>query len=102
MPGRPTPRRPGPHRRSGRPRAAAPGADLSVPALLPVGDADRLADRDALTRTAEPRSRARLSVVRGARHGVLDDVNHRSVAAGTVAFPETPRTALVPVEPSTW
>ncbi|MFD7687662.1 alpha/beta hydrolase [Streptomyces sp. NPDC059781] len=84
---------------------AAYDADLSVPALFLVGDADRLADRDALTRTAKSQSRARLSVVRGARHDVLNDVNHRSVAAETVAFLETLRNRLVPVvsvESSTW
>lgn len=54
---------------------------------------------DALTRTAESQSRARLPVVRGARHDVLNDVNHRSVAAETVAFLETLRNGLVPVVP---
>ncbi|MET4657819.1 alpha-beta hydrolase superfamily lysophospholipase [Streptomyces sp. PvP037] len=85
--------------------AAAYEAELPVPALFLVGDADRLADRDALTRTAESQSRARLSVVRGAHHDVLNDANHRSVAAETVAFLETLRNELVPVvsvESSTW
>ncbi|MFF9488453.1 alpha/beta hydrolase [Streptomyces sp. NPDC014676] len=84
---------------------AAYDAELPVPVLFLVGDADRLADHDALTRTAESQARARLSVVHGAHHDVLNDVNHRSVAAETVAFLETLRNGLVPVvsvESSSW
>ncbi|MGC0379601.1 alpha/beta hydrolase [Streptomyces sp. SAI-229] len=84
---------------------AAYGAELPVPVLFLVGDADRLADHDALTRTAESQTLARLSVVHGAHHDVLNDVNHRSVAAETVAFLETLRNGLVPVvsvESSSW
>ncbi|MFI2507321.1 alpha/beta hydrolase [Streptomyces sp. NPDC018972] len=84
---------------------AAYDADLPVPVLFLVGDADRLADHDALTRTAKSQARARLSVVHGAHHDVLNDVNHRSVAAEIVAFLETLRNGLVPVvsvESSSW
>ncbi|WP_327308501.1 alpha/beta hydrolase [Streptomyces sp. NBC_01298] len=76
-----------------------------VPALLLVGDADPLADREGLARTAKSLPRARLSVVRGAHHDVLNDLQHRSVAAEVVAFLETLRDGLVPlitVESSAW
>jgi alpha-beta hydrolase superfamily lysophospholipase len=84
---------------------AAYQADLAVPALLLVGDADPLADRDALTRTAKTLSRSRLAVVRDAHHDVLNDLQHRSVAAEVVTFLEALRTGLVPaiaVESSAW
>lgn len=71
------------------------GAD--VPALLLLGESDPLADREALARTAKSLSRARLSVVRGAHHDVLNDMQHRSVAAEVVTFLETLRNELVPV-----
>ncbi|MFF1922743.1 serine aminopeptidase domain-containing protein [Streptomyces sp. NPDC058221] len=85
--------------------AAAYGSDLGVPALVLVGDADALADRAALARTAKSLSRARLSVVRDAHHDVLNDLQHRSVAAEIVTFLETLRNELVPliaVESSAW
>ncbi|MGW7422057.1 alpha/beta hydrolase [Streptomyces sp. NPDC054813] len=84
---------------------AAYHADLAVPALLLVGDADPLADRDALARTAKTLSRSRLAVVRDAHHDVLNDLQHRSVAAEVVTFLEALRTGLVPavaVESSAW
>lgn len=84
---------------------AAYEAALAAPALLLVGDADPLADREGLTRVATSLPRARLSVVRGAHHDVLNDVQHRSVAAEVVTFLETLRNALVPlvvVESSAW
>ncbi|MEV2243124.1 alpha/beta hydrolase [Streptomyces sp. NPDC049970] len=77
--------------------AAAYGSGTGVPALLLVGDADPLADRDALARAAASLPRARLSVVRGAHHDVLNDLQHRSVAAEIVTFLETVRNELVPV-----
>ncbi|MEE1800786.1 alpha/beta hydrolase [Streptomyces sp. JV176] len=85
--------------------AAAYGGDIGVPVLILVGDADPLADRDALVRTATSLPRARLSVVRGAHHDVLNDLQHRSVAAETVTFLETLRDDLVPlitVRSSAW
>ncbi|MGV9640535.1 alpha/beta hydrolase [Streptomyces sp. NPDC003514] len=85
--------------------AAALDGDLTVPALILTGDADPLADRDELHRTAKSLDRARLSVVRGAHHDVLNDLQHRSVAAEVVTFLETLREDLVPlvtVETSAW
>ncbi|MFI8182154.1 alpha/beta hydrolase [Actinacidiphila glaucinigra] len=84
---------------------AAYEAELALPALFLVGDTDPLADHDALARTAKSQHRARLSVVRGAHHDVLNDIQHRSVAAEAVTFLETLRNGLVPVvavESSTW
>ncbi|MFJ6074093.1 alpha/beta hydrolase [Streptomyces sp. NPDC093065] len=84
---------------------AAYDAELTVPALFLVGDADPLADRGALGRISASLPRARLSVVRDAHHDVLNDVQHRSVAAEIVAFLETVRNELVPVvtvESSAW
>ncbi|CAM5303990.1 Alpha/beta hydrolase OS=Streptomyces tendae OX=1932 GN=GUR47_28465 PE=4 SV=1 [Streptomyces tendae] len=84
---------------------AAYDAELDLPALFLVGDADPLADRNALAHTAKSLPRARLSVVRGAHHDVLNDVQHRSVAAEIVTFLETLRNELVPVvavETSAW
>ncbi|MGW2836182.1 alpha/beta hydrolase [Streptomyces sp. NPDC001493] len=77
--------------------AAAYEGEAGVPALLLVGDHDPLADREALARTAKTLGRARLSVVRDAHHDVLNDLQHRSVAAEIVTFLETLRNELVPV-----
>ncbi|MFE9826382.1 alpha/beta hydrolase [Streptomyces sp. NPDC005791] len=77
--------------------AAAYAGDIGVPTLLLTGDADPLADREALVRMAKSLPRARLSVVRDAHHDVLNDVQHRSVAAEIVTFLETLRNELVPV-----
>jgi alpha-beta hydrolase superfamily lysophospholipase len=76
-----------------------------VPQLLPVGDADPLADRSAIARAAKSQPAARLAVVRGGHHDVLNDVQHRSVAAEVVTFLEAVRDGLSPaiaVEASTW
>ena len=84
---------------------AADGGSSELPQLLLVGDADPLADRLGLARRARGLSRARLSVVRGAHHDVLNDLQHRSVAAEVVTFLEALRTELVPavtVESSAW
>ncbi|MEB8335978.1 alpha/beta hydrolase [Streptomyces endophyticus] len=69
-------------------------ADL--PQLLLVGDADPLADRDALALTAQKSASARLAVVHGAHHDVLNDKQHRSVAAEVVGFLEALREGLTP------
>ncbi|MFE9723996.1 alpha/beta hydrolase [Streptomyces sp. NPDC005794] len=85
--------------------SAAYGSHVGVPALLLAGAADPLADREALVRTAHSLPRARLSVVRGAHHDVLNDMQHRSVAAEVVTFLETLRDELEPVvtvESSAW
>ena len=64
-----------------------------------------LADREALTRTVKALPAARLSVVHGAHHDVLNDRQHRSVAAEVVSFLETLGNELAPVitvESSAW
>ncbi|CAD5916470.1 MULTISPECIES: alpha/beta hydrolase [Streptomyces] len=84
---------------------AAYESEAEVPALILTGDADPLADRDALTRTAKSLPRARLSIVRDAHHDVLNDMPHRSVAAEIVTFLEALRNELVPlvtVESTAW
>ncbi|MFD4557986.1 alpha/beta hydrolase [Streptomyces sp. NPDC058469] len=85
--------------------AAAYDSEAAVPVLLLVGDSDPLADHEALAHTAKSLSRARLSVVHGAHHDVLNDLQHRSVAAEVVAFLETLRNELRPlitVRSSAW
>ena len=76
-----------------------------IPQLLLVGDADLLADRGAIARAAKALPAARLAVVRGGHHDVLNDLQHRSVAAEIVTFLEALRNDLTPaiaVEASTW
>jgi alpha-beta hydrolase superfamily lysophospholipase len=75
--------------------AYAEAADL--PQLLLVGDADPLADRPELERTAKALPKGRLTVVHGAHHDALNDLQHRSVAAEVVSFLETLRNELAPV-----
>jgi len=78
---------------------------IDVPVLLVTGDADSLADHEALERAAKSLPRARLSVVHGAHHDVLNDLQHRSVAAEVVTFLETLRNQLQPlvtVRSSAW
>ena len=84
---------------------AAYGLATDLPVLVLVGDADPLADREALARTVKSLPAARLSVVGGAHHDVLNDRQHRSVAAEIVGFLETVGNDLVPVitvESSAW
>lgn len=84
---------------------AVHGGAIDVPALLLVGDADPLADHEALAGAAKSLPRARLSVVHGAHHDVLNDLQHRSVAAEVVSFLETLRNELRPlitVRSSAW
>ncbi|MFJ5263304.1 serine aminopeptidase domain-containing protein [Streptomyces sp. NPDC088387] len=79
--------------------------DIDVPVLLLVGDTDPLADHEALARTAKSLPSARLSVVRGAHHDVLNDLQHRSTAAEVVTFLEALRDGLRPavtVHSSAW
>ncbi|MBQ0826471.1 alpha/beta hydrolase [Streptomyces tagetis] len=85
--------------------ALAHESGAGVPVLILAGEADPLADRDALARMAKSLPRARLSVVRGAHHDVLNDLQHRSVAAEIVTFLEALRNGLLPpvtVESSAW
>ena len=84
---------------------AALDATADIPRLVLVGDADPLADREALARSVKAAPRARLTVVHGAHHDVLNDIQHRSVAAEVVGFLETVRNDLAPVltvESSAW
>ncbi|MFZ3468238.1 alpha/beta hydrolase [Streptomyces sp. 4.24] len=84
---------------------AAYEGDIAAPTLLLIGDADPLADHEGLARVAKSLPSARLALVRGAHHDVLNDVQHRSVAAEVVTFLETVRGGLVPlvvVESSAW
>jgi alpha-beta hydrolase superfamily lysophospholipase len=83
------------------------GSRAELPQLLLIGDADPLADRAALAGLAGALPAARLSVVRGGHHDILNDLQHRSVAAEIVSFLEalrdsTPLVPLVRVESSTW
>ncbi|NEA43235.1 alpha/beta hydrolase [Streptomyces sp. SID11385] len=85
--------------------AAAYAARPTVPTLLLSGERDPLADHTALAELAASLDRARLALVRGAHHDVLNDLQHRSVAAEAVGFLETLREDLVPrvaVQSSTW
>jgi pimeloyl-ACP methyl ester carboxylesterase len=77
--------------------AYANGAAL--PQLLLIGDSDPITDHAAVTRLAQSLPAARLLVVRGGHHDVLNDVQHRSVAAEVVSFLETLRDGqpLLPV-----
>jgi alpha-beta hydrolase superfamily lysophospholipase len=86
---------------------AAYGSTVDLPHLLVVGDADPYADRAALSRVTKALPRARLAVVRDGHHDVLNDLQHRSVAAAIVTFLEALRddASLVPIvtlEPGTW
>ncbi|WP_328935793.1 MULTISPECIES: serine aminopeptidase domain-containing protein [unclassified Streptomyces] len=84
---------------------AAYDSESAVPTLLLVGDADPLADHEALAQCAKSRAAARLSVVHGAHHDVLNDLQHRSAAAEVVTFLETLRNDLRPlvtVRSSAW
>jgi alpha-beta hydrolase superfamily lysophospholipase len=83
------------------------GSTADIPQLLLVGDSDPLADRQAITRTAKVLPSARLSVVRDGHHDVLNDLQHRSVAAEVVSFLEVvrggrPLTSIVSAELSNW
>ncbi|WP_033288939.1 alpha/beta hydrolase [Amycolatopsis jejuensis] len=83
---------------------AYPGG-IEVPQLVLIGAEDPLADREGLARAVKSAPRARLSVVHGAHHDVLNDRQHRSVAAEVVSFLETLGNELVPVisvESSAW
>jgi alpha-beta hydrolase superfamily lysophospholipase len=83
------------------------GSTADLPHLLLVGDDDPLADRDALDRTAKALPAARLTVVREAHHDVLNDLQHRSVAAEIVLFLEALRGTpaldpIITVQSSAW
>jgi alpha-beta hydrolase superfamily lysophospholipase len=86
--------------------AAYASASL-IPHLLLTGEADPIADRDALAGLTKSLPTARLAIVRGAHHDVLNDVSHRSVAAEIVSFLEAIRDGFPPrpfvsTESSAW
>jgi len=84
---------------------AAYQSTAQVPQLLLIGDADPLADHDLIAHAAKTLPAARLAVVRGGHHDVLNDLQHRSVAAEVVTFLEALRDDLTPaiaVEASAW
>lgn len=76
-------------------RANIPTQDL--PRLVLVGDADPLADREALAASVEASTPARLSVVHDAAHDVLNERQHRAVAAEIITFLETLANRLTPI-----
>jgi alpha-beta hydrolase superfamily lysophospholipase len=83
------------------------GGAADLPHLLLVGDADPLTDRDELSRFAKSLPSARLTSVHGGHHDVLNDLQHRSVAAEIVTFLEALRGApplepIIAVESSSW
>ena len=83
------------------------GSATDIPQLLLVGDSDPLADRQAVARAAKALPSARLSVVRDGHHDVLNDLQHRSVAAEVVSFLEVvrggrPLSSIVSTELSSW
>lgn len=83
------------------------GSTVAVPQLLLIGDADPFADQDALARAAKALPTSRLTLVHGAHHDVLNDLQHRSVAAEVVTFLETLRAErslepILEVRSSSW
>lgn len=79
----------------------------ALPHLILVGDSDPIADQDALARLTKALPVARLVTVREAHHDVLNDLQHRSVAAETVGFLEAlrngpPLRPIISVKASTW
>jgi pimeloyl-ACP methyl ester carboxylesterase len=84
---------------------AAYRSTVTVPHLLLAGTLDPLSDHDALARAAKSLPAARLAIVRGAHHDVLNDLQHRSVAAEVVTFLEALRedlVGIVDVQASAW
>ena len=56
--------------------------------LVLLGEDDPLADREEVARYVKALPAGQLAVVAGARHDVLNDLPHRSVAAAIVGFLE--------------
>ncbi|MZD04189.1 alpha/beta hydrolase, partial [Streptomyces sp. SID5785] len=84
---------------------AARAGTSALPHLILAGDRDPLTDQDATALLADKLPRARFGVVHGAHHDVLDDQQHRTVAAEIVTFLESLRAGLAPlltVETSAW
>jgi alpha-beta hydrolase superfamily lysophospholipase len=62
--------------------------DTSVPVLFVHGEQDAVTGPDTARALAAPLPRARVVVVRDGRHDVLNDLQHRTVAAEVVQFLE--------------
>ena len=56
--------------------------------LVLIGDLDPLSDREEIAQYVKALPAGQLAVVAGARHDVLNDLPHRSVAAAIVGFLE--------------
>jgi alpha-beta hydrolase superfamily lysophospholipase len=71
-------------------RESAPGpvAEPSVPVLVLHGEADQVASPEAARAYTAKLPQGRFVLVGGGRHDVLNDVDHRSVAAEVVQFLE--------------
>jgi alpha-beta hydrolase superfamily lysophospholipase len=71
-------------------RESAPGpvAEPSVPVLVLHGEADQVASPEAARAYTATLPQGRFVLVGGGRHDVLNDVDHRSVAAEVVQFLE--------------
>ena len=71
-------------------RESAPGpvAEPAVPVLVLHGEADQVASTEAARAYTAKLPRGRFVLVAGGRHDVLNDVDHRSVAAEVVQFLE--------------
>ncbi|MFJ1764824.1 alpha/beta hydrolase [Amycolatopsis sp. NPDC088138] len=67
---------------------ASPLAEPEVPVLVLHGEADKVADPNAARAYAAKLPKSRFVLVGGGRHDVLNDVDHRSVAAEIVQFLE--------------
>ncbi|MEU8639545.1 alpha/beta hydrolase [Amycolatopsis sp. NPDC048633] len=68
--------------------AVGPVAEPAVPVLVLHGEADRVADPEAARAYTAKLPHGRFVLVAGGRHDVLNDVDHRSVAAEVVQFLE--------------
>jgi alpha-beta hydrolase superfamily lysophospholipase len=65
-----------------------PVAEPAVPVLLLHGESDQVASAEVAREFAAKLPRGRFVLVAGGRHDVLNDVDHRSVAAEVVQFLE--------------
>ena len=68
-------------------------AAVGVPVLVVHGEQDRVAPLSVARALVSVLPRAELAVVRGGRHDVLNDLQHRTVAAEIVQFLERVRAA---------
>lgn len=71
-------------------------ADIGIPLLAIHGSDDIVATPDEALSYYEEVPTARIAIVQGGRHDILNDVTHRSVAASIVLFLEELRNGGVP------